>query len=118
MNTVFDPANLFITSLEWQNSTKRDVFIQHLLDNLSHITDYEITRIYWTDALEELLWAAPQLPPWRQDREWGLPMIQILYGKFSIAKEHIVNSDNLVPCLVQPELDCSEIGESILGHLE
>jgi hypothetical protein len=119
MNTVFDPANLFITALEWQNSAKRDVFIQHLLDNLSHIIDYEITRIYWTDALEELLWAAPQLPPWRQNREWNLPLTQILYRKLSVATEHIVIPDNFIPCLAQPELDCSEMGNSTsLAFLE
>ncbi len=83
METIFDPAILFTSEAEWFHEDKRDTFLGHLLDNLTYINNYDITRIYWTDELEEFLWNHPQLPPWRLDRDWKLKIVPTLYKLFS-----------------------------------
>lgn len=119
MRTVFDPGNLFISESDWHNAEQRDIFLQHLLDNLDYINDYQITKIYWTDELEKLLWDSPQLPPWRLNRDWNLPIVQVIYRAFNKAKEYIHNSKNLTSCLVEPPLDCSKLGDlTLLAFLE
>jgi len=114
VKTVFDPANLFISEPDWHDSYKRDIFIQHLLENLEYINDYKITKVYWTDELEKLLWDSPQLPPWRSDRDWKIPIVQVIYRAFNNARENIQNSKNLTCCFTQPELNCDHIGDLTL----
>ncbi len=62
MRTVFDPGNLFVSESDWHDKEKKDIFLLHLLENLDHINEYKITKVYWTDELENLLWDSPQLP--------------------------------------------------------
>ncbi|GAB1544370.1 hypothetical protein NUACC21_70460 [Scytonema sp. NUACC21] len=119
MKTVLEPGNLFISVQDWEDSEKRDIFLQHLLDNLENINDYKITKVYWTDELEKLLWDSPQSPPWRLDRDWNLPIVQVIYRAFSKAKEYVQNSKNLTSCLVEPPIDCSKLGDlTLLAFLE
>jgi hypothetical protein len=119
LKTIFDPANLFLTESDWYNPEIRDDFLQHLLENLDHINSYQITKIYWTDELEKLLWDSPQLPPWRLDRDWNLQIIQIMYRSFNQSKEYIENSKNLNACSINPNLDCSQFGDlTLLAFLE
>ncbi len=119
MKTVFEPGNLFISVQDWEDSEKRDIFLQHLLDNLEHINDYRITKVYWTDELEKLLWDSPQSPPWRLDRDWNLPIVQVIYRAFGKVKEYVQNSKNLTSCLVEPVIDCSQLGDlTLLAFLE
>ncbi|MEH2423103.1 MAG: hypothetical protein V7K48_19980 [Nostoc sp.] len=119
MKTVFEPGNLFLSESDWYDAEKRDNFLQHLLENLDYINNYKITKIYWTDELEKLLWDSPQLPPWRLNRDWNLPIVQVIYRAFNTTQEFIQNSKNLTSCLVQPSLDCSEIGDlTLLAFLE
>ncbi|MEG3890986.1 hypothetical protein QT973_11115 [Microcoleus sp. Z1_A1] len=107
MKAVFEPEILFISESDWQDSEKRDTFLKHLLDNLENINNYQITRVYWTDDLEELLWDHPQLPPWRQDRDWKLQIVPIIYKAFNTARKFIQSPENLSSCLMQPVLNCS-----------
>ena len=107
MKAVFEPEILFISESDWQDSEKRDTFLKHLLDNLESINNYQITRVYWTEDLEELLWDHPQLPPWRQDRDWKLQIVPIIYKAFSTVTEFIQSQENLSSCLMQPVLNCS-----------
>jgi len=107
MKAVFEPEILFISESDWQDSEKRDTFLKHLLDNLENINNYQITRVYWTDDLEGLLWDHPQLPPWRQDRDWKLQIVPIIYKAFNTARHFIQSQENLSSCLMQPVLNCS-----------
>jgi hypothetical protein len=107
MKTVFDPEIIFISESDWQDSERRDFFLNHLLDNLENINNYQITKVYWTDDLEQLLWDHPQLPPWRQDRDWKLKIVPVIYKAFNDAKENLQNHQNLSSCLMQPVLNCS-----------
>jgi len=107
MKAVFEPEIIFISESDWQDSKKRDEFLNHLLDNLENINNYHITRVYWTEDLEGLLWDHPQLPPWRQDRDWKLQIVPIIYKAFNTAREFIQSQENLSSCLMQPVLNCS-----------
>lgn len=111
MKTVLDPSVLLISESDWYDDEKKDIFLQHLLENLENIHNYKISQIYWTDDLEKLLWDAPQLPPWRLDRDWNLPIVQIIYRYFNNVKMSIENSKNLNACVVEPNLDCSQLGD-------
>jgi len=119
MKTVFDPEVLFISEADWQDSEKRDSFLKHLLDNLENINNYQITKVYWTDDLEQLLWDHPQLPPWRQDRDFKLQIVPVIYRAFNLAKEYIQNHQNLSSCSMQPVLSCNCFeGLALLFFLE
>ena len=108
MNTVFDPSILFMSTVDdWQNPEKRDEFLKYLLDNLKCITEYRITKIYWTDELEESLWNNPKLPPWRQDIVWKNQIVpQIYYRFYSKCIKRIGNFDETITCEMQPLLKC------------
>ncbi len=107
MKAVFEPEIIFISESDWQDSEKRDTFLNHLLDNLENINNYQITRVYWTDDLEALLWDHPQLPPWRKDRDWKLQIVPTIYKNFNTARKFIESEENLSSCLMQPVLNCS-----------
>ena len=106
MKAVFEPEIIFISESDWQDSKKRDEFLNHLLDNLENINNYHITRVYWTEDLEGLLWDHPQLPPWRLDRDWKLKLVPTIYKNFN-TREFIESQETLSSCLMQPVLNCS-----------
>ncbi|MDM8556101.1 hypothetical protein QUF75_15360 [Desulfococcaceae bacterium HSG7] len=101
MNTVIEPSLLFISEEKWYDLEKRDEFLEHLLNHLENITTYNITKIYWSDDLEEMIWNHPQLPPWRTDRDWKLQIVPVIYELFS--KCRIIIQD------IETDTDCSII---------
>ena len=103
MNTVLEPTMLFISEAEWSIEAMRDLFLSHLLDNLKAIDDYDITRFYWSDNLECLLWMPPIRPPWRCERDWQNPLVPIIYKLFH-NRQIEINNDNcsLIPATCQP----------------
>ncbi|MGV0105300.1 hypothetical protein NSTCB13_04020 [Nostoc sp. DSM 114160] len=115
MKNVFEPSCLFISEVKWKDEIKRDEFLEHLLDNLSNINHHEITKVYWTDKLEELLWDYPQLPPWRQDKDWSNSIIPVIYNLFRNTQEFLQNTKNLPACLVQPDLTNDSFKEIIMN---
>src|SRR5262249_4532457 len=44
--------------------------------------DYFDSSICWSDALEECLWGSDQLPPWRLDKDFRNPFVQMFYKRF------------------------------------
>ncbi len=114
MNSIFDPSLLFISEEEWRDITKRDAFLEHFLNHLETISRYSITKIYWTDILEELLISHIYSPPWVSDANWGNQFFPILYNKFNPIKL-IIDSD--LPgdaCQSNPLLSCNHIKTEIL----
>ncbi len=111
--TVFEPSILWISENEWNDSKIRDDFIDHLLNNLGFIHDYKITKIYWTESLEESLWTS-QLPPWRLDRDWRLKIVPQLNRLFSKNIEYINDMENT--CEVEPNLCCSFNKDDIINN--
>jgi hypothetical protein len=105
MNTVFDPALMFISDSDWQDSEKRDNFLEHLLENLRLIDEHKVTRVYWTDELEEILWNYPQLAPWRMSKDWSIPLVPIIYNLFDSNRTFTDCPGELDPCQVKPPLN-------------
>ncbi|RLC03838.1 MAG: hypothetical protein DRI57_28765, partial [Deltaproteobacteria bacterium] len=106
MNTVFDPLMLFISETDWQDDEKRDAFLEHLLDNLENISEYNITQVYWTDELENFLWNHPQLPPWRMDRDWKLKIVPVIYNLFDKCRILTDAFDETFVFSLRPPLKC------------
>ena len=102
MNTVFDPAILFMSEPDWYDEKTRDELLAHLLDNLKYIDECSIAKIYWNDDFESSLWDSPQKPPWRTQRDWNnqfVPYIYRLLTKNSIELNFV---NNLSSCDVSP----------------
>ena len=88
MNTILDPAILFISENNWLDQTNRDEFLDHLRKNLKSIDKYSLTKIYWNDDMESYLWDSPQKPPWRIDRDWKIQFVPIIY---SLLRKNIID---------------------------
>lgn len=107
MYTVFDPSMLWISETDWQDEEKRLQFLDHLLQNLTYIDDYRITRIYWTETFEHLLWSAPQLPPWRKSRDWKIKIIPVINRRLQRNLKWIKCPGDLHECKVEPAMTYS-----------
>ncbi len=104
MYTVLDPSIIFISEGEWKNLQKRDIFITHLLNNLKYIDSFNITKIYWTNFLENSIWESPQIPPWRKDIIWRNSLVPIIY-KLLHQNKRILNSEiQFNTCEVKPSI--------------
>lgn len=119
MNTLLDPSILFISEEHWQNDDLRDEFLQHLLDNLMYIDEYKITKIYWSEEIEELLWLSPQVPPWRQDKDWKMQLVPIIYNKLNSNREFLIfsNSSSTATCTITPELNTDSVKDEVKNVL-
>jgi hypothetical protein len=82
-NSLFEPSLMFINQSDWINDEIRDDFLHQLINNLKFIDKYKITKVYWSDEFEVLLWGDPQIPPWRIDRDFKLQLVPIIYNLFN-----------------------------------
>jgi hypothetical protein len=114
MNGLLEPSVLFISEEEWRNITKRDAFLKHFLKHLEIISSYSITKIYWTDDLEELLINHAYSPPWVSDANWSNQFFPILYNKFNPVKLIIDSELNWNACQSDPIISCPHINAEIL----
>lgn len=113
MNTVFDPALLFISDAQWSNEAKRDQFLDHLSGHLRMIEDYQLSKIFWSDDLEEFLWAHPQLPPWRAAIYWKNQIVPIIARLFAKNLLLVHTSDCISGCEIAPVLSMNYGREDI-----
>lgn len=101
---VLDPSILHISETDWFNDDKRDYFLRHLFDNLTAIDDYRIAEIVWSEGHETCLWATPQTPPWRLDRDWSNQLVPIIY-KLLHQNSRFIELDSVqLPCEVHPSM--------------
>jgi hypothetical protein len=114
MNSILEPSILFISEEEWRDTTKRDAFLEHFLGHLEVISNYSITKVYWTDALEELLINHIYSPPWVSDANWSNQFFPILYNRFNPVKVLIESELNLNACQSSPVLSCPHLKEEVL----
>lgn len=105
-NAVFDPAIFFISATDWLDAHKRDRFLKHLCDNLINIDQYSVAQIVWNDELESCLWAHPCMPPWRQDRDWNIPLVPIIHKIFQRKRTTINCGSSQIVCAVDPSMNC------------
>lgn len=114
MNSILEPSILFISEEEWRNITKRDAFLEHFLKHLDTISTYSITKIYWTDALEQLLINHVYSPPWVSDTNWSNQFFPIFYKNFSSIKLIVDSELNWNACQSNPSLSCPNLNTEIL----
>lgn len=108
---LFEPDIYLMSTADCDNTTKRNSFLNHLLDNLSEIeklkkynSSYSI-KILWTPELSELLYNSPRLQPWRQDEIIDKRLIPVIYKSFFGNLEHISVDDCTSDVSIEPELN-------------
>jgi len=114
MNSLIEPSILFISEEEWRNTTKRDAFLEHFLNHFNIISGYPITKIYWTDALNELLFSHACSPPWVSDANWRNQFFPILYNKFNSLQLIPDSGLNWNACQSDPIISYPQINVEIL----
>lgn len=114
MNSILDPSILFISEDEWRNVTKRDKFLEHFINHLEIINSYSLTKIYWTDALEELLLHHINSQPWVSDTNWRNKFFPVFYNKFTRVRLIIDSESSWNACQSNPMLSCPHIKTEIL----
>lgn len=101
---VLDPSILHISETDWFNRDKRDYFLKHLFDNLTAIDDYRIAEITWSAEQEICLWATPQTPPWRLDKDWSNQLLPAIIVLLQRNKRSVELDARQPPCKVQPSM--------------
>ncbi|WP_190757527.1 hypothetical protein [Microcoleus sp. FACHB-68] len=114
MNTILEPSFLFISEEQWRDVEKRDAFLEHFLGHLEKISNYSITKIYWTDALEELLMNHAYSPPWVSDVKWRNQFFPILYNQFNPIKLIVSSELSWDACQCSPVLSSFQRNTEIL----
>lgn len=105
-NAVFDPAIFFISETDWSNEHRRDRFLKHLYENLENIDQYSVAQIVWNDELENCLWAHPQIPPWRQNRDWSIQLVPTIYRILQRNRATVNCGSSHIACTVDPLMNC------------
>lgn len=104
-SAVLDPSILHISETDWFDRDKRDHFLKHLFDNLTAINDYRIAKIAWTEEQEICLWATPQTPPWRRDKDWSNELVPAIHNLLQRNRKSIELDARQLPCSVQPSME-------------
>lgn len=78
---IFEPSLVLISDENWNNETYKDAFLKHFLNHLELIDKYDLTKIYWTDELNEILFGSPNEHPWFQS-DLSVPLIVTIHQKF------------------------------------
>ncbi len=116
MNTVLFPAVFFIDENEWLDEAKKDDFLQHFLDILETIEEYQHTQIYWSEDWEFLLWEHPQIPPWRQDKSLSNSIIPLIYKLFPANQLNVVDVVDKSFCETDPPIKYPQSLEEIYKY--
>lgn len=101
MNAVFEPSLLFIADEDWWDDEKRDAFLEHLLDHLQLIDEYDICQIWWTEQLQTILVGDPNMHPWFGSDQRN-PLIVNIHQKFYQRLSYW--DEYPVPCDITPKL--------------
>lgn len=101
MNAIFEPSLLFIADEDWWDDEKRDAFLEHLLDHLEMLDEYDICQVCWTNELDTILFSNPHMHPWHQS-DLRIPLIPNIHKKFYSRTEYCLELDS--PCLADPIL--------------
>jgi hypothetical protein len=101
MNAVFEPSLLFISDVDWFDELKRDAFLEHLLNHLDIMDEYDICRIWWTDELQTILVGDPNMHPWFGS-DLRNPLIVTIHQKFYQRTESCFEHEST--CEIAPPL--------------
>lgn len=108
MGVVLCPTLLFIEDNEWNDKSKKDIF----LSNLQKVFEYVIesdNNVYWNNQLELTLWEQPNLHPWlSQDTS---EITALLYKK----TYELPSSIGYVTCKSDPNIISSISSKDIIS---
>lgn len=113
MNAVFDPSLLFISDADWFDEEKRDAFLEHLLNHLELIDDYDICKIWWTDELQTILVGNPSMHPWFGS-DLRNPLIVAISQRFYNRTENHLEFNNI--CKITPSLTINYTNQNTHEH--
>jgi hypothetical protein len=99
-NAIFEPSLVLIADKNWNDETYRKSFLSLLLSHLELIDKYDLTKIYWTDALNAILFESPNEHPWYQS-DLRNPLVLTIYQKFYQLIELIPEFETV--CNVTPD---------------
>ena len=105
MHTIFDPTFFFIEKSEWNNEQKKLEFMDHLFNNILLIGNYNISKVYWDDEVENFIWSCPQLTPWLSNRDWANKFFPIFYKFRGNSIVQIKFDRTLGKCNVNPKMN-------------
>jgi hypothetical protein len=78
---IFEPSLVLIANENWYNESYKDAFLDLFLTHLELLDKYDLTKIYWTDALNAILFESPNEHPWYQS-DLSTPLILTIHQKF------------------------------------
>lgn len=78
---IFEPSLVLISDENWNNETYKDAFLDLFLTHLELLDKYDLTKIYWTDELNAILFESPNEHPWHPS-DLSTPLILTIYQKF------------------------------------
>ncbi|MFT4925061.1 MAG: hypothetical protein ACI8WB_001151 [Phenylobacterium sp.] len=101
---VLDPGVISITEQDWACEESRDDFLEHFNIIMQCIGDNDEIALAWNALIDEVIWSAPQKPPWRQDRVWANNIIPIMYEKLMRSAQDIDIVDDGQICTITPDI--------------
>lgn len=104
MNFVLDPYVMHLDDESWENEDLRDQFIEYFLQCLNLIDTCRDSMIYWSEALETLVWENPTSPPWRGYIDMKHQLVPIVYRKFPSSQRWIDIDCQYEICEFSPRL--------------
>ena len=113
MNTLFEPSLLFISEADWYDEEKQDDFLEHLINHLELIDEYDVCKIWWTDELQTILVGNPNMHPWFQS-DLRNPLIVSIHQKFYQRVENVFQFDTI--CNISPNLEITYTNQQAHNH--
>ena len=113
MNTLFEPSLLFISETDWYDEEKQDAFLEHLINHLDLIDEYDICKIWWTDELQTILVSNPNMHPWFQS-DLRNPLVVAIHQKFYQRVDNVFEFDSI--CTISPNLNITYTNQEAHTH--
>jgi hypothetical protein len=98
---IFEPSLVLIADENWYDESYKDAFLDLFLTHLELLDKYDLTKIYWTDALNAILFESPNEHPWYSS-DLSTPLILTIHQKFYQLLELIPPFETV--CNVTPPL--------------
>jgi hypothetical protein len=86
---------LFIAAENWNVPERQREFLQSLLDLFDCLQEFGGAKLAWCQEMDQLLWGAPQVPPWRMDLCSKNAMIPVIYRRLQQCTEYYNLSSNV-----------------------
>lgn len=101
IGSIASPCVFSCTTSDWAEDKKRSDFITNLLDYIELCNKTPSCKIITSNELYASLWQDPP-PPWRQDRDMKIRLVQTLYVKWHSLLE-VIEATSDPESLLDPE---------------